>query len=102
METNEFVDDRLGFLTPDEEKKADTYLKLKGLWEAVDGPAIKVADNRGLQLLKEKFLADKPDVISIVYEVIDAIFAILPDISEEVMAEVEKVVKEKATKKNAE
>ena len=101
METNEFVDDRLGFLTPDEEKKADTYLKLKGLWEAVDGPAIKIADNQGLQLLKEKFLADKPDVVAIVYEVIDAVFAILPDVPEEVMAEVEKVVKRKAAKKKA-
>ena len=100
METNEFVDDRLGFLTPDEEKKADTYLKLKGLWEAVDGPAIKIADNQGLQVLKVKFLADKPDVIAIVYEVIDAIFSILPDIPEEVMKEVEKaVVKEKKNAK---
>jgi hypothetical protein len=98
METNEFVDDRLGFLTEPQEKKTDTYIKLKGLWEAIDGPTIKVADNRGLQLLKEKFLSDKPDVLQIVYEVIDAIFAILPDVPDEVFREVEKLMKKKNKK----
>lgn len=100
METNNFVDDRLGFLTPDQHKKTDTYIKLKGIWEAIDGPAIKMIDDRGLQLLKEKFLSDKPDVLQLVYEVIDAVFAILPDVPDEVIKEVEKVVAKKKARKS--
>lgn len=99
METNNFVDDRLGFLTPDQQKKTDTYIKLKGIWEAIDGTAIKMIDDRGLQLLKEKFLSDKPDVLQLVYEVIDAIFTILPDVPDEVIKEVEKVVAKKKARK---
>jgi hypothetical protein len=72
------VDERKGFLTPEQEEKLDKYIELKGIAEALDGPAIKLADNVGLEKLKVKLLADNPGVLPIIYSVIDEIFAALP------------------------
>jgi len=72
------MEERIGFLTPEQEKKLDELIELKGISEALDGPAIKIADNVGLQKLKEKLLASQPDILPIIYQIIDEIFAALP------------------------
>jgi len=72
-------DTRKGFLTPDQEKKLDTLIELKGIYEAIDGPAIKISDNVGLEKLKAKLISESPDILPIVYQVIDEIMAALPD-----------------------
>jgi len=73
------MEERKGFLTPDQEAKLDKLIKLKGITEAVDGPAIKIADNVGLEKLKAKLQAENPEIIPFIYTVIDEIFAALPD-----------------------
>lgn len=70
-------DERKGFLTPAQEKQLDELIVLKGLAEAFDGPAIKIADNVGLQKLKEKITADNPDILPIIYQVVDEIMEAL-------------------------
>jgi hypothetical protein len=72
------MEERIGFLTPEQEKKLDQLIELKGISEALDGPAIKIADNVGLQKLKEKLLASQPDILPIIFQIIDEIFAPLP------------------------
>lgn len=72
------MEERIGFLTPEQEKKLDELIELKGISEALDGPAIKIADNVGLQKLKEKLLASQPDILPIIYQIIDEIFSALP------------------------
>ena len=49
-------DERKGFLLPEQEEKLDKLIELKGIYEALDGVAIRMADNVGLQKLKEKIL----------------------------------------------
>jgi hypothetical protein len=73
------MEERKGFLTPEQEKKLDTLIELKGIYEALDGTAIKIADNIGLEKLKAKITAENPDVLPIIYQVIDEIMASLPD-----------------------
>lgn len=73
------MEERKGFLTPEQEKKLDALIELKGVMEAVDGPAIKIADNVGLEKLKAKIVAENPELLDIIYQVIDEIMAALPD-----------------------
>jgi hypothetical protein len=73
------MEERKGFLTPEQEKKLDKLIELKGIYEAIDGPAIKIADNVGLEKLKVKLTAENPDILPIIYQVIDEIIAALPD-----------------------
>jgi len=68
------MEERKGFLTPNQEKGLDDKIELKGVAEAADGVAIRLVDNQGLERLKEKIPAD---VLPIVYQVIDEIFAAL-------------------------
>ena len=72
------MEERIGFLTPEQEKKLDELIELKGISEALDGPAIKISDNVGLQKLKEKLLASQPDILPIIYQIVDEIFSALP------------------------
>ena len=69
-------DTRMGFLTPEQEEKIDTLIVLSGLYEAFDGIAIRLADNKGLELLKQKIPAE---YLPIIYQVIDEIIGALPD-----------------------
>jgi hypothetical protein len=73
------MDERKGFLTPEQEKKLDSIIKLKGLAEAADGPAITLADNQGLDRIKKSIEDQYPGAIILMYEVVDTIFATIPD-----------------------
>lgn len=73
------MEERKGFLTPDQEKKLDELIELKGIYETMDGTAIKLLDNMGLDKLKEKIPAD---VLPVVYEIIDEIFDSLVSLAE--------------------
>lgn len=70
-------DTRKGFLLPEQEKLLDELIELKGIAEALDGTAIKIADNTGLQKLKEKIFAEKPEMLEMIYMVIDELFLAL-------------------------
>lgn len=72
------MDERKGFLTPEQEKQADDLVELTGLAEAFDGPGIKLADNVGLQKLKEEIAEKNPEAIPVIYMVVDEIFNALP------------------------
>jgi len=76
------MEDRKGFLTPEQEEKLDRVIELKGIYEAMDGPAIRIADNKGLEALKKKIVEQYPAVLPIVYEVVDAIMEVIPDVEE--------------------
>ncbi len=73
------MEERKGFLTPEQEKKLDALIELKGIYEAMDGPAIKIADNVGLEKLKTKIEAENPGIMPVIYQVVDEIMAALPE-----------------------
>lgn len=73
------MEERKGFLTPEQEKKLDSLIELKGIAEGLDGPAIKIADNIGLEKLKVKITEENPELLNVIYQVIDEIFASLPE-----------------------
>jgi len=67
--------ERKGFFTPEQEKQLDEFIKLEGIYEAVDGPAIKLADNVVLDKLKEKLSEKNPELTATVLAIIDEVFA---------------------------
>ena len=73
------MEERKGFLTPDQEKKLDTLIELKGIAETMDGTAIRLSDNLILEKLKAKIPAE---VLPVVYEVIDEVFNSLIAVAE--------------------
>lgn len=62
------MEERKGFLTPNQEKGVDELIILDGIKEKLDGLAIKLVDNQGLERLKGQIPVE---VLPIVYEVID-------------------------------
>ena len=73
------MDTRKGFLTPEQEKQLDELIEMKGIYETMDGTAIKLADNMVLEKLKVKI---PEDVLPVVYEVIDEVFNSLIAVAE--------------------
>lgn len=73
------MEERKGFLTPEQEQKLDELIELKGIYEAMDGTVIKLFDNIALERLKEKLPAES---LPVVYQVIDEIFAGLTNLAE--------------------
>lgn len=72
-------DTRKGFLTDDQEKQVDALKEFENvLAEKLDGPAIRLADNQGLERLKPMIIEKWPDALPTIYEIIDAIFNMLP------------------------
>ena len=69
------MDERKGFLTDEQENVLDDLIQLKGIAEMADGPAISLADNKGLESFKTK-LVDKwgESVLEDIYAVVDLIF----------------------------
>ena len=76
------MEERKGFLTPEQEEKLDNLIELRGIYEAMDGPAIRIADNKGLEALKQKIAEQYPEVIPIVYEIVDTILEVIPNVKE--------------------
>jgi hypothetical protein len=77
------MDERKGFLTPQQEQKLDSLIKIKNmLGEKLDGPAIQVADNQGLERLKDNLEKLYPGAVEIVYQVVDTIFEMIPEVDE--------------------
>jgi len=76
---NKLMEERNGFLTPEQEQKLDELVVLKGLVEALDGTVIKLLDNQGLEKLKVKIPAE---YLPIVYEIIDEVFKALVTVAE--------------------
>jgi hypothetical protein len=74
------METRKGFLTPEQEKQLDELIELKGLSEALDGPAIRLMDNLVLEKLKAKI---PEETLPVVYEVVDEIFNALTSITKE-------------------
>lgn len=73
------MEERKGFLTPEQEEKLDKLIELKGIAEAADGIIIRIGDNQGLEKLKAKL----PDeYLPVVYEIIDEIFNALIVVAE--------------------
>lgn len=67
------MDDRKGFLLPEQIKKLEQILKLKGILGVVDGPILKLIDD----LLLEKLKAQIPNpetVLPMIYLIIDEMF----------------------------
>ena len=73
------MDTRKGFLTPEQEKQLDELIEMKGIYETMDGTAIKLADNMVLEKLKAKI---PEDVLPVIYEVIDEVFKSLIAVAE--------------------
>ena len=64
--------ERKGLMTPEQEKLLDKLIPFKSkVGEAVDGPVIQVVDNQGIERLKGNL---SPEVLEIVYQMIDIIF----------------------------
>lgn len=76
------AEDRKGFLLPEQEEVADALLELKGIWEKLDGPFIKIVDNVGLQKAKEKLQATNPEAIPVICMVVDTLFGAFPTVAE--------------------
>ena len=71
-------DTRKGFLTPEQEKGVDKLIVLKGVAEALDGPAISLVDNQVLDRAKVKIVEKfGEDVLPYVYTIIDEVLAVL-------------------------
>jgi hypothetical protein len=65
------MEERKGFLTPEQEKQLDELIELKGIYETMDGTAIKLTDNMVLEKLKVKI---PEEVLPVVYEIINEVF----------------------------
>lgn len=72
------MEERKGFLTPAQEKQLDALIKLDGIAESLDGPAISLADNQGLERLKSQITEKYPEMLPVIYEIIDTILGALP------------------------
>ena len=72
------MEERKGFFTPEQEEILDNLIELSGIAEKLDGPVIRLADNRGLEVLKNKIAEKYPDAIPVIFEIIDALFEVLP------------------------
>lgn len=73
-------EERKGILTPEQEKLIDDLIVLKGAAEAVDGLAIKLIDNYGLEALKNKVKEKYPEALPTVFEIIDALMGVIGEI----------------------
>jgi len=75
------AEERKGALTPDQEKTLDKLVKLNNkLAEALDGPAISLIDNQGIERILDAADKKNPEIRPVVLEVVDIIFAGLEEI----------------------
>ena len=70
--------EREGLFTPEQEKALDDLIKLGNpVLEALDGPAIRLIDNKGIDKLTDKLKEKYPEAYQITLEIIDTAFAAL-------------------------
>ena len=69
-----------GLFTAEQEKQLDAWIKFKNpVLEAIDGPAIALIDNQGLERAIAKLRDEKPELWAIYTQVRDMIFAAIPE-----------------------
>ena len=69
------TDTRKGILTPEQESKLDDLVKFNSvLAESIDGLAIQLIDNQGIEKLKAQLIEKYPGALEIVYAIVDALF----------------------------
>ena len=70
------MEERKGFLTPEQEDLLDDLLVLNNkIAESLDGIGIKLIDNQLLEALKTKLVEKYPDSLPLVYEIVDALLS---------------------------
>jgi len=75
------AEERKGALTPAQEKTLDKLVKFNNkLAEALDGPAISLIDNQGIERILDAADKKNPEIRPVVLEVVDIIFAGLEEI----------------------
>lgn len=67
------MEERKGFLLPEQIKKLENILKLKGVLGIIDGPILKLIDDLLLEKLKAK-IENPEQVLPMIYLIIDEIF----------------------------
>jgi hypothetical protein len=78
------MEERKGFLTPEQEKILDNLIQFNNkLAEKVDGFAIRLIDDKGLERLKKEIEEKHPGAKEIIYQVVDTIFEVLEQIKKE-------------------
>lgn len=79
------ADTREGFMLPKHEEKLDRLIKFKNpIAESLDGPAIRLADNQGLQRLKPQIIKQLGEgALPLFYQVIDTIMEEIPEPEED-------------------
>ena len=77
------AEERKGALTKEQEKILDELIKFNNkIAESLDGPAITLIDNQGIERLLDKADEKNPDIRPVVYEVVDMIFAGLSEMTD--------------------
>jgi hypothetical protein len=72
------MEERKGFLTPEQQTIVDKLLKLKGVWELLDGKAIQLTDDIGLEKVKGEIVKKwGVEILPDIYNVIDLLFEAL-------------------------
>ena len=67
------MEERKGFLLPEQIKKLEKILQLKGILGVVDGPILKLIDDLLLEKLKAK-IRNPEEVLPVIYLIIDELF----------------------------
>ena len=72
------AEERQGIFTPEQEKTLDNLIKFGNpVLEALDGPAISLIDNQGIDRLTDQLKEKSPEAYEITLEIIDIIFEAL-------------------------
>jgi len=72
--------DEKGLFTKEQEEQLDAWMKFNNpILEAIDGPAISLIDNQGLERAIASIRETKPELWAIYVQVRDMIFAAIPD-----------------------
>jgi hypothetical protein len=69
------MEERKGFFTKEQEEKLDAFIELEGIYEKLDGPAIRLIDNVIFEKMKVKLEQKNPELVKTVIMVIDEVFA---------------------------
>lgn len=78
------MEPRKGILTPEQEETLEKVLKFNSkLAEVIDGPAIKLIDNQGIERVKAKLLENHPEAEESLYEIVDMLMAGIEEIVKE-------------------